>query len=168
MNSTRPKVLHEVGNFPLISHCIKTAQSIDPKKILIVLGHGQSEIKKVLGNAVNSIDFAIQEEQLGTGHAVSIATNELTEFDGNLIVLYGDTPFVSAETMTKMKNACKRADLVVLGFHPQDSTGYGRLVTKDKELLRIVEHKDANDEELEITLCNSGVMAGSAILIKSF
>ena len=50
MNSTRPKVLHEVGNFPLISHCIKTAQSIDPKKILIVLGHGQSEIKKVLGN----------------------------------------------------------------------------------------------------------------------
>ena len=166
MNSTRPKVLHEVGNFPLIAHCIKTAQSIDPKKILIVLGHGQSEIKSVLGNAVNSIDFAIQQEQLGTGHAVGVATNELADFDGNLIVLFGDTPFISARTMTKIENECKQADLVVLGFHPQDPTGYGRLVTKNKELLRIVEHNDANQEELAITLCNSGVMAGSAILIK--
>ena len=167
MNSTRPKVLHEVGNFPLIAHCIKTAQAIDPKKTLIVLGHGQSEIKKALGNITNSIDFVLQEEQLGTGHAVSVATKELADFDGNLIVLYGDTPFVSAETMAKMVNECKQADLVVLGFHPQDPTGYGRLVTKDKELLRIVEHNDANDQELAITLCNSGVMAGNAQLIKT-
>ena len=104
MNSARPKVLHEVGNFPLISHCIKTAQSIDPKKILVVLGHGKSEIKKFLGNSVNSIDFATQEEQLGTGHAVGVATNELANFDGNLIVLFGDTPFISARTMTKIEN----------------------------------------------------------------
>ena len=166
MNSNRPKVLHEVGNFPLIAHCLKTAQTIKPHKILTVLGHGREEIKNVLENSDKSIEFVIQEAQLGTGHAVSVAIEELAEFDGNLIVLFGDTPFVSAKTMIKIETRSTQADLVVLGFHATDPSGYGRLITNNNELLKIVEHKDANDQELALNLCNSGVMAGSSLLIK--
>ena len=166
MNSNRPKVLHEVGNFPLIAHCLKTAQNIKPHKILTVLGHAREEIKNVLKNSDKSIEFVIQEAQLGTGHAVSVAIEELAEFDGNLIVLFGDTPFVSAETMIKIETRSKQADLVVLGFHATDPSGYGRLIKNNNELLKIVEHKDANDQELALKLCNSGVMAGSSLLIK--
>ena len=166
MNSNRPKVLHEVGNFPLINHCIKTAQSINPHRILTVLGHRQAEIQNVLENPGNSIEFVIQKEQLGTGHAVSVAIEELSDFDGNLIVLFGDTPFVSAETMVKIETRSRQADLVILGFHAPDPSGYGRLITNNNELLKIVEHKDATVEELALNLCNSGVMAGSSLLMK--
>lgn len=166
MNSNRPKVLHEVGNFPLISHCIKTAQSINPQKILAVLGHRRTEIKNVLENSDTSIELVIQEAQLGTGHAVSIAIEELADFDGNVIVLFGDTPFVSAETMRKIEARSRQADLVVLGFHAPDPSGYGRLITNDNELLKIVEHKDANGQELALNLCNSGVMAGRSLVLK--
>ena len=166
MNSNRPKVLHEVGNFPLINHCIKTAQSINPHRILTVLGHRQAEIQNVLENSGNSIEFVIQKEQLGTGHAVSVAIEELSDFDGNLIVLFGDTPFVSAETMVKIETRSRQADLVILGFHAPDPSGYGRLITNNNELLKIVEHKDATVEELALNLCNSGVMAGSSLLMK--
>ena len=167
MNSNRPKVLHEIGNFPLIAHCIKTVQNIKPHKILTVLGHGRKEIKSVLENLNNSIEFVIQEMQLGTGHAVSVAIEELADFDGNLLVLLGDTPFISAETMIKIEAGIGQADLVVLGFHTPDPSGYGRLVTNNNELLKIVEHNDANDQELAINLCNSGVIAGNSQLIKT-
>ncbi len=110
MNSNRPKVLHEVGNFPLISHCIKTAQSIKPQKILAVLGHKWTEIKNFLESSDTSIELVIQKAQLGTGHAVSVAIEELADFDGNVIVLFGDTPFVSAETMRKIEAKSRQAD----------------------------------------------------------
>jgi len=166
MNSNRPKVLHEVGNFPLINHCIKTAQSINPHRILAVLGHRQAEIKNVLENTDNSIEFVIQKEQLGTGHAVRVAIEELSDFDGNVIVLFADTPFVSAETMIKIENRSRQADLLILGFHAPDPSGYGRLITNNNELLKIVEHKDATAKELALNLCNSGVMAGSSSLMR--
>jgi len=166
MNSNRPKVLHNVGNFPLIAHCIKTAESIKPHKILTVLGHGRTEIRNVLKSSDNSIKFVIQEAQLGTGHAVSVAMDELADFDGNVIVLYGDTPFLSAETMIRIQTSSSQADLVVLGFHAPDPSGYGRLITNKNELLKIVEHNDANGQELALNLCNSGVMAGSSKIIK--
>ena len=82
-------------------------------------------------------------------------------------MLFGDTPFVSAETMRKIEAKSRQADLVVLGFHAPDPFGYGRLVTNNNELLKIVEHKDANGQELALNLCNSGVMAGSSILLKN-
>ena len=166
MNSNRPKVLHEVGNFPLIAHCIKTAQSINPHRILTVLGHRQAEIKNVIENSDNSIEFVIQKEQLGTGHAVSVAIEELSDFDGNVIVLFGDTPFVSAETMIKIETISRQADLVILGFHAPDPSGYGRLITNNNELLKIVEYKDATVKELALKLCNSGVMAGNSLLMR--
>ena len=167
MKSNHPKVLHQVGNFPLIAHCIRTAKSINPYQILVVLGHGRTEIKNAIESSDNSINFVIQEEQLGTGHAVSLATKALAaDFDGNVIVLYGDTPFVSPETILNIENKCKQVDLVVLGFRATNPTGYGRLITNKNELLKIVEHSDADDAELALNLCNSGVLAGNSDLIK--
>ena len=165
MRSNRPKVMHEIGNFPMLSHCIKTAQQMNPWKIITVLGHGRTEVMQFLQETKKSIEFVIQEEQLGTGHAVKLATKKLSNFDGNLIVMFGDTPFISYETLIKIKAKCEQIDLVVLGFRTEESAGYGRLVTNSSELLKIVEHNDANDDELAINLCNSGIIAGNSLLI---
>ena len=165
MSSNRPKVMHEIGNFPMLSHCIKTAHQINPWKVITVLGHGRTEIKQFLQESKKSIEFVIQEEQLGTGHAVKRATKKLSNFDGNLIVMFGDTPFISYETLIKIKAKCEQIDLVALGFRTEESAGYGRLVTNSSELLKIVEHNDANDDELAINLCNSGIIAGNSLLI---
>ena len=134
MSSNRPKVMHEIGNFPMLSHCIKTAQQIKPWKVITVLGHGRTEIMQFLQDSKKSIEFVIQEEQLGTGHAVKIATKQLSNFDGNLIVMFGDTPFISYETLIKIKAKCEQTDLVDLGFRTEDSAGYGRLVSNGSEL----------------------------------
>lgn len=165
MNSNRPKVMHEIGNFPMLYHCIKTAHQINPSRVISVIGHGRTEIKQYLQNSKKPIEFVIQEEQLGTGHAVKIATNQLSNFDGNLIVMFGDTPFISYETLIKIEAKCEQTDLVVLGFRAEDPIGYGRLITNSTELLKIVEHNDANDDEIAVNLCNSGVMAGNSLLI---
>jgi bifunctional UDP-N-acetylglucosamine pyrophosphorylase/glucosamine-1-phosphate N-acetyltransferase len=103
-----------------------------------------------------------QTEQLGTGHAVAQAKSQLADFDGDMIVLYGDTPFISDKTIEAITAARANADLVVLGFHAADPGRYGRLVTQGDRLERIVEFKDATDAERAITLCNSGVMAAKA------
>jgi bifunctional UDP-N-acetylglucosamine pyrophosphorylase/glucosamine-1-phosphate N-acetyltransferase len=165
MNSNRPKVMHEIGNFPMLSHCIKTAHQINPWKVITVLGHGRTEIKQFLQGSKKSIEVVIQEEQLGTGHAVKVATKQLSNFDGNLIVMYGDTPFISYDTLIKIKAKCDQMDLVVLGFCTENSAGYGRLVTNSNELLKIVEHNDATEDELAINICNTGVIAGNSLLI---
>jgi bifunctional UDP-N-acetylglucosamine pyrophosphorylase/glucosamine-1-phosphate N-acetyltransferase len=165
MNSNRPKVMHEIGNFPMLSHCIKTAHQINPWKVITVLGHGRTEIKQFLQGSKKSIEVVIQEEQLGTGHAVKVATKQLSNFDGNLIVMNGDTPFISYDTLIKIKAKCDQMDLVVLGFCTENSAGYGRLVTNSNELLKIVEHNDATEDELAINICNTGVIAGNSLLI---
>ena len=104
----------------------------------------------------------LQEEQLGTGHAVAQAKAVLGDYDGDILVLYGDTPFISDQTIADIATARANADLVVLGFHAADPGRYGRLVTDGDALEKIVEYKDASAEERAITLCNSGVMAARA------
>ena len=94
-----------------------------------------------------------------------MAKDALSGFQGDILVLYADTPFISAETMEKIRDARAISDLVVLGFKAEDPARYGRLITNGDQLERIVEFKDASEEERAITLCNSGVMAGPASLI---
>ncbi|MYM54536.1 bifunctional UDP-N-acetylglucosamine diphosphorylase/glucosamine-1-phosphate N-acetyltransferase GlmU [Thalassovita mangrovi] len=159
MNSDLPKVLHKVAGAPLLVHAMKSGAALDPKKLVIVAGHGADEVAKAARDWDDRAEVVLQEEQLGTGHAVLQARAALEGFDGDVIVLYGDTPFIQPETIENIAAARARNDVVVLGFEAADPGRYGRLVMDGDTLDRIVEFKDATEEERAITLCNSGILA---------
>ena len=160
MKSDLPKVLHKVAHAPLLVHAMRSAQAIDAERTVVVTGHGG----ELVGAAAQSYDpdaiIVTQSEQLGTAHAVQQAQNALADFDGDVIVLYGDTPFIREETLRGMIAArSEGAGVVVLGFDAAEPARYGRLVTSaDGGLDAIVEAIDASPEQLAITLCNSGVI----------
>ncbi|MEP3345519.1 MAG: bifunctional UDP-N-acetylglucosamine diphosphorylase/glucosamine-1-phosphate N-acetyltransferase GlmU [Litoreibacter sp.] len=158
MNSDRPKVLHEIGAGPLAVHALRAATALEPDKTVVVTGHGAEQVEKSLSKHYDDLEFTRQTEQNGTAHAVDQARAALSGFEGDALVLYGDTPFVSAETLESMAEAREDADVVVLGFNAKDAGRYGRLITNGPSLERIVEAKDATPEELAVTLCNSGVI----------
>lgn len=162
MNSDIPKVLHQIGGAPLFVHAINSGKVLNPEKIVLVTGHGSEQVEKYVLEQELDVTFAVQSEQLGTGHAVAQAQNALSDFDGDIVVLYGDTPFVSGDTITEMQKARQDHDVVVLGFNAQDPGRYGRLVVDGDDLIKIVEFKDATDEERAITLCNSGIILASS------
>ncbi len=162
MQSDLPKVLHPLAQVPILAHAIRSARFSDPKKMLIVAGHGFSQVAKAALEFAPDAIVVEQAEQLGTGHAVAQAKSALEDFDGDVIVLYGDTPFISEDTIAAIQSARRSSDLVVLGFDAADPARYGRLVTQGNVLDRIVEFKDATPEERAITLCNSGVIAAKA------
>ncbi len=163
MNSDTPKVLHELGGVPLFAHALRAAASLAPERIVLVTGYGSEAVSKAARAFDDTITIAVQEEQNGTAHAVAQAAPALEGFDGDAVVLYGDTPFISPETIAAMTEArASGADVVVLGFEAADPGRYGRLVVEDGALTRIVEFKDATEAERAITLCNSGVVAADA------
>ena len=162
MNSELPKVLHQIACAPLMVHAMKSGASLDPEKTVIVAGHGAELVTAAARNWDETAQVVLQSEQLGTAHAVAQAAPALAEFEGNVIILYGDTPFIKPETLERMIAARADYDIVVLGFHAADPGRYGRLVTNGDTLDRIVEFKDASDQERAITLCNSGVIAADA------
>ena len=165
MQSELPKVLHEIAGAPLLAHAMRSGAVLEPEKLVVVAGHKAEMVTKAATAYDEAAEIVIQTEQLGTGHAVAQATEALKDFDGDAIVLYGDTPFISEETLTAMIETRANADVVVLGFDAADPARYGRLITDGDKLERIVEFKDASDEERTVTLCNSGVMCASASLM---
>ena len=146
MNSDLPKVLHQIGSAPLAVHALRAAHSLEPEKAVVVTGHGADKVEASLSDHDDTLVFARQTEQNGTAHAVDQAREALSGFEGDAVVLYGDTPFVSGETLERMVEARANADVVVLGFDAQDPGRYGRLITKDGSLEAIVEAKDATPE----------------------
>lgn len=160
MKSDLPKVLHKVAHAPLLVHAIRAAQSVEADRIVVVTGHGGAAVAKAATEYDESAVIVTQDEQLGTAHAVNQARDALADFDGDVVVLYGDTPFIREETLQDMLSARQSgAGVVVLGFEAASPAKYGRLVLDDNGgLERIVEAKDASPEELAITLCNSGVI----------
>lgn len=160
MQSELPKVLHRLAGVPLVGHALASARSLEPENILVVAGHGADAVKKATAKLEPDARIVLQEEQLGTGHAVRQAIPLLDGFEGRVIVLFGDTPFIGEDTLAAL--ASHRADLVVLGFEAEDPGRYGRLVVTDAGLERIVEYKDADEATRKIALCNSGVMALNA------
>ena len=162
MNSDLPKVLHPVAGTALLHHAMGSAAPLKPERTVIVAGHGADQVRACAQDHTPEAKIVLQEEQLGTAHAVLQARPELQDFDGDLLVLYGDTPFIGPQTITKMQAARKDADLVVLGFNAADPGRYGRLITTGDTLERIVEFKDANAQERTIKLCNRGVMLAKA------
>ena len=165
MNSDLPKVLHRVGAAPLLHHAMRAGQSLAPDRVVVVTGHGAD----LVGRSALAFDpdatIVLQAEQLGTANAVAQALPALAGFDGDTFILYGDTPFVRAETLQSMADARANHAVVVLGFHAADPGRYGRLIATDGSLERIVEFKDATDEERAITLCNSGVICADATVL---
>lgn len=158
MNSELPKVLHHLGGVPLVWHALNAVQSLDPAGVVVVTGHGAEAVEKSVAAFDAEIVCVRQETQSGTAHAVAQAEDALSGFSGDVVVLYGDTPFVSADTLGAMCISRETSDLVVLGFEAADPGRYGRLITNGTELQKIVEAKDATAEELAVTLCNSGVV----------
>jgi len=165
MNSGLPKVLHALGAAPLLHHAMRAAQSLDPDRTIVVAGHGAEAVSKAAKAFDPDVQIVLQAEQRGTGHAVQQAAPLLTGVTGDAIVLYGDTPFLRAETLDRMMQARARHSVVFLGFPAQDPARYGRMVTDGEELLRIVEFKDATPEERSLTLCNSGVVCADTALL---
>ncbi|PJE29987.1 UDP-N-acetylglucosamine pyrophosphorylase /glucosamine-1-phosphate N-acetyltransferase [Pseudooceanicola antarcticus] len=158
MNSDLPKVLHEIAGAPMLAHAITSGLTLDPSRLVVVAGHGAEAVTKAAEETCPLAQIVLQEEQKGTAHAVEQARSVLEGFDGDVIVLYGDTPFIRPETLEAMREARARHDVVVLGFEAADPARYGRLVMDGDRLDRIVEFKDASDEERSITLCNSGLL----------
>ncbi len=162
MNSDLPKVLHQIAGAPMLVHAMKAGASLDPERTVVVGGHGFEAVQKAAQAYDEDAVVVEQVEQNGTGHAVMVARDALAGFAGDVIVLYGDTPFVQPETLSRMVEARKDNAVVVLGFEADASEKYGRLVMEGDTLTAITEYADASDDVRAITFCNSGVMLAKA------
>ncbi len=159
MKSELHKVLHPIAGRPMLEHLLDAAAQLSPERNVVVVGSGRKQLEARLGGRAT---IAVQEPQMGTGHAVLQARAALEGFDGDVLILYGDVPFVSVKTMRAMIDRLRAADapaVVVLAFEPEDSLQYGRVIAKGDRILKMVEHKDASAAERECRLCNSGLMA---------
>ena len=165
MQSDLPKVLHKIASAPMLVHAMMAGDSLDPERCIIIAGHGADAVAAVAQNHNADTEIILQSEQLGTGHAVEQARDALAGFTGTVIVLYGDTPLIQAKTLVTLSESISDSAICVLGFEARDPGRYGRLITDDDNLKRIVEFKDASDSEKLVTLCNSGVMAVQAPLL---
>jgi len=156
MKSDLPKVMMPVAGKSMIKRIIDTLEGIDVRKIVTVISPDGDIVKQ----EVQPYETCVQEKQLGTGHAVYAAHDLLKDFDGAVLVIFGDTPLITGQTfMRAVEKVREGYAVVVLGFTPEDPARYGRLIMQNNELVKIVEYKDASDEERAIRFCNSGCMA---------
>lgn len=160
MKSDLHKVLHPIAGRPMLMHLMASAAQLSPARQVVIAGHGRDQLEKALGDAAT---IAVQDPQLGTAHAVQQAKGALAGFYGDVLILYGDVPFVSVATMRAMLERLNAGDnpaAVVLGFAPADPLQYGRIIADaDGRIVKMVEHKDATEAERACRTCNSGLMA---------
>lgn len=157
MKSDIPKALHPVLGRPMLSYVLDAVEELTPKKTVVVVGHGSEEVKKV--SSSKKIVYVNQSRQLGTGHAANCASDALKNFKGNILILNGDYPLITARSLKKFINSHdkKKADISILTAIVDDPTGYGRIKRDDNHnVMAIVEQKDANSEEKYIDEINSG------------
>lgn len=158
MKSTLPKVLHPVGGLPVVSHVLRTVQEFG-SKVAVVVGPGHEAVEAAVTRFEATAHISRQEQRLGTAHAVQQARAAYAAAPGHVLVLYADTPLVTAQTIGSIvAKLDDGADMVVVGFRPGNPTGYGRLLTEGGQVRAIREHKDATEAEREIGLCNSGII----------
>lgn len=160
MRSDLPKVLHPVGGKALVQHVVDTARQVGGEQILIIVGHGAEKVEERM--AAPDVKFALQAQQLGTGHAVQQALPHLRN-EATVLILYGDVPLTRAETLQKLIAQVSDTQMGLLTVNMQDPTGYGRIVRDaSNAVTAIVEHKDASDEQRKIAEINTGIMAVKA------
>ncbi|MEN2471389.1 bifunctional UDP-N-acetylglucosamine diphosphorylase/glucosamine-1-phosphate N-acetyltransferase GlmU [Burkholderia sp. GS2Y] len=156
MRSALPKVLHPLAGRPLLSHVIDTARTLQPSRLVVVVGHGAEQVQAAV--AAPDVQFAVQAEQLGTGHAVRQALPLLDPAQPTL-VLYGDVPLTRASTLQRLVEAAREGRYGILTVTLDDPTGYGRIVRDVSGFVtRIVEQKDASPEQLKIAEINTGII----------
>lgn len=164
MKSSRHKVLHEIAGKPMLGHLMDGLGRLQPAAMVVVLGMGREQVEPLVEERGGTV--ALQEEQLGTGHAVLMAREALAGFDGDVLACFGDAPMVRAETVAAMMARLHEDDApacVVLGFRPDDPLAYGRIIADENgRIEKMVEHKDASAEERAVNLCNSGLIAARA------
>jgi bifunctional UDP-N-acetylglucosamine pyrophosphorylase / glucosamine-1-phosphate N-acetyltransferase len=158
MNSSLPKVLHSLAGKSLLSHVFDTANSLLPHRICVVYGHGNDAVRDAIGN--DELIWVKQEPQLGTGHALLQALPQLDK-KGLTLVLYGDVPLISFETLQKLISASLKERLALLTMRLDEPAGYGRIVrdTESNNIIAIVEDKDTNTDQQKIKEINTGIMA---------
>ncbi|HZH52158.1 MAG TPA: bifunctional UDP-N-acetylglucosamine diphosphorylase/glucosamine-1-phosphate N-acetyltransferase GlmU [Microvirga sp.] len=160
MKSDKPKVLHEIANRSLIGHVVAAVRAGGATEIAVVVGPDREDVAREARTVLPAAEIFVQGERLGTGHAVLSARQALERKPDDVIVVYGDTPLVSAETLVRLRRPlAEGAAVVALGFEARDPTGYGRFIMSGDQILDIREHRDASEEERAITLCNGGLMA---------
>ncbi|MBI90238.1 MAG: UDP-N-acetylglucosamine pyrophosphorylase [Candidatus Marinimicrobia bacterium] len=158
MNSELPKVLHQINNKPMILNVVQTANDINANPIITVVGYKSELVKQALKDT--RTEFALQEQQKGTAHAVEKCTEQLKNFEGNVLILSGDVPFISPNTLSTLieKHNQSNAKATVLTCALDNPYGYGRIIKKsDNTLKKIVEHKDATELELAEHEINTGI-----------
>ena len=159
MKSDMAKVLHKVGGKPMINHVLGTAAGLTTDNIIVVTGY-QSDRVREAANICPGVRFALQEKQLGTGHAVLCAMPEVKDHINNVVILCGDVPLLVSETVSSFINHHQQKDnvLTVLAVEVDNPTGYGRMIVDEKGMLiRIVEEADATASEKQIKIINSGI-----------
>ena len=156
MKSELPKVIHEVNGIPMISKIIKVLEILKPEENILILGHKKEEVLKVVGE---NADYVVQTEQLGTGHAVLQAKDKLKDYDGDVMILCGDTPLLREETLKELYKFHKDTDSVttILTSIYDNPFGYGRIVKENGLVKAIVEEKEADAEIKKIKEVNAGV-----------
>lgn len=166
MKSSMSKVLHPIAGLPLVGHVVKAVQGAsgnignDKSALAVVVGRGAEDVQKAVAKIDNSARFYEQTERLGTAHAVLAAREALLEKHDDVLVVFGDTPLIEDTSLRAAREKLAYgADIVVMGFRPENPTGYGRLIEEHGKLVAIVEEKDASAEQRKITFCNGGLMA---------
>ena len=156
MRSALPKVLHPVAGKSMLGHVIDTARQLKPRGIHVVIGHGAELVRERL--AADDLNFVLQSEQLGTGHAVAQALPALTA--ERVLILYGDVPLIEVETLRRLLQQVSDQQLGLLTVNLDDPSGYGRIVRDEQGVVKaIVEHKDATPEQRQICEGNTGILA---------
>jgi bifunctional UDP-N-acetylglucosamine pyrophosphorylase/glucosamine-1-phosphate N-acetyltransferase len=166
MNSSLPKVLHSVGGRPLFLHVLAAAHRVQPRRVVIVIGHGAEDVKRAYPG--DDVVWIVQEQQLGTAHAVLCAKNCFRDFDGDILILSGDVPLISQRTLNTMVDTHRQhsAALTLLTALPKDPTGYGRILRDEcGEITGIAEERDATAAQKEIREVNAGVYVASSQFI---
>jgi bifunctional UDP-N-acetylglucosamine pyrophosphorylase/glucosamine-1-phosphate N-acetyltransferase len=161
MRSDTHKVLHPIASRPLLLHLLDRVDDLGAEKRVVVVGKGREQVEAAISG--RDVSVAFQAEQKGTGHAVQQASSALAGYDGPVLILYGDTPFVQAETLRRMidrLNGEGGPGVVVLASHQADPAKYGRIILGEGDrIAKMVEYRDATEEERAVQLCNSGMMA---------
>jgi len=161
MRSDTHKVLHPIAGRPLLLHLLDQVDGLGATERVVVVGKGREQVEAAV--AGRDVDIAVQAEQKGTGHAVQQAQAALAGYDGPVLILYGDTPFVEADTLRRMLDRLDGEGgpgVVVMASRPADPAAYGRIILGEGDrIARMVEYRDATEEERAVTLCNSGMMA---------
>ncbi|MGA0544316.1 bifunctional UDP-N-acetylglucosamine diphosphorylase/glucosamine-1-phosphate N-acetyltransferase GlmU [Brevundimonas sp. VNH65] len=163
MKSPLPKVLHPVGHRAMLDHAIDAAEALGCERIVVVVGNHSPEVRAHVVKRLGEAAIAVQDPPLGTGHAVRAAEGALADFDGQVVITYGDVPLLKAADIEPVFGP--GAGVTVIGFEAREPGAYGRLVIEGEALTAITEAKEASAEVLAITACNSGVMAAPSGLL---